>query len=142
MIFRKVTDLIGNTPVIQLPLAQSESRLYIKVEKTTRGSMKDRMARNMIVAALKSGRIQPCGQLLNHRQEIRGSARPLRLSNLGLNLLQWWTTMPLRIKLPSCELWEQIFVTLRVITAKMKSRLWNDSVWRLKLRVKYPAQCS
>ena len=34
MIFRKVTDLIGNTPVIQLPLAQSESRLYIKVEKT------------------------------------------------------------------------------------------------------------
>ena len=36
MIFRKVTDLIGNTPVIQLPLAQSESRLYIKVEKTIR----------------------------------------------------------------------------------------------------------
>lgn len=143
MIFRKVTDLIGNTPVIQLPLAQSESRLYIKVEKNNHGgSMKDRMARNMIVAALKSGRINQAGQLLNHRQEIRGSAWPLRLSNLGLNLLQWWTTMPLRIKLPSCELWEQIFVTLRVITAKMKSRLWNDSVWRLKLRVKYPAQCS
>ena len=46
MIFRKVTDLIGNTPVIQLPLAQSESRLYIKVEKNNPGgSMKDRMAR-------------------------------------------------------------------------------------------------
>ncbi|MFK3698484.1 pyridoxal-phosphate dependent enzyme, partial [Serratia bockelmannii] len=56
MIFRKVTDLIGNTPVIQLPLAQSDSRLYIKVEKNNPGgSMKDRMARNMIVAALKSG---------------------------------------------------------------------------------------
>lgn len=142
MIFRKVTDLIGNTPVIQLPLAQSESRLYIKVEKTTRGSMKDRMARNMIVAALKSGRIQPCGTIVESSSGNTGIGPPLRLSNLGLNLLQWWTTMPLRIKLPSCELWEQIFVTLRVITAKMKSRLWNDSVWRLKLRVKYPAQCS
>lgn len=65
MIFSKVTDLIGNTPVIQLPLTQADSRLYIKVEKNNPGgSMKDRMARNMIVAALKSGRIQPGGTIV------------------------------------------------------------------------------
>ena len=33
MVLAKVTDLIGNTPIIQLPLLQSDTRLYIKVEK-------------------------------------------------------------------------------------------------------------
>ena len=87
MIFRKVTDLIGNTPVIQLPLAQSESRLYIKVEKTIGGSMKDRMARNMIVAALKSGRIQPCGTIVESSSGNTGIGPAIAAIEFGLKFI-------------------------------------------------------
>lgn len=88
MIFRKVTDLIGNTPVIQLPMAQSESRLYIKVEKNNPGgSMKDRMARNMIVAALKSGRIQPGGTIVESSSGNTGIGLAIAAIEFGLKFI-------------------------------------------------------
>nr|WED69884.1 hypothetical protein PJ912_10590 [Pectobacterium colocasium] len=33
MILNKVTDLIGNTPVIQIPVPYGDTRLFLKVEK-------------------------------------------------------------------------------------------------------------
>lgn len=49
MICEKVTDLIGNTPTLRLPLRIPQWQLLLKLEKFNPGlSMKDRMARNTI----------------------------------------------------------------------------------------------
>lgn len=88
MIFSKVTELIGNTPVIQLPLMQLDSRLYIKIEKNNPGgSMKDRMARNMIVAALKSGRIQAGGTIVESSSGNTGIGLALAAIEFGLRFI-------------------------------------------------------
>ena len=53
MILSKVTDLIGNTPILGIPIPSKKTRLLLKIEKNNPGgSIKDRMARNMIVAAM------------------------------------------------------------------------------------------
>ncbi|HEM7178599.1 TPA: cysteine synthase family protein [Providencia stuartii] len=60
MISSKVTDLIGNTPVLRIAVPHKKSPLFLKMEKNNPGgSMKDRMARNMVIAGLKSGKIKP-----------------------------------------------------------------------------------
>ena len=60
MILNKVTDLIGNTPILSISVPSKQARLLLKIEKNNPGgSIKDRMARNMLVAALKSGRLSP-----------------------------------------------------------------------------------
>lgn len=60
MISSKVTDLIGNTPVLRIAVPHKKSALFLKMEKNNPGgSMKDRMARNMVIAGLKSGKIKP-----------------------------------------------------------------------------------
>ncbi|AHG18396.1 cysteine synthase [Chania multitudinisentens RB-25] len=88
MIFSKVTDLIGNTPVMQLPLMQVDSRLYIKVEKNNPGgSMKDRMARNMIIAALRSGRIQSGGTIIESSSGNTGIGLALAAIEFGLRFI-------------------------------------------------------
>ena len=62
MILNKVTDLIGNTPMLSIPIPGKDAQLLLKIEKNNPGgSIKDRMARNMIVAALKSGRLRQGG---------------------------------------------------------------------------------
>ncbi|AXA90583.1 PLP-dependent cysteine synthase family protein [Massilia sp. YMA4] len=65
MILSKVTDLIGNTPILCLPVPAKHARLLLKIEKNNPGgSIKDRMARNMVIAALKSGRLKPGGVIV------------------------------------------------------------------------------
>ena len=65
MILNKVTDLIGNTPILSMPIPARNSRLLLKIEKNNPGgSIKDRMARNMVVAALKSGRLRHGGVIV------------------------------------------------------------------------------
>lgn len=45
MIARKLTDLIGIGPFMELPVANPDARLFLKLEKLNPGgSMKDRMA--------------------------------------------------------------------------------------------------
>ncbi len=64
MIFDKVTDLIGNTPLLRLPLRKTQWQLLLKLEKFNPGlSMKDRMALNMIDQAEKSGILKPGGKI-------------------------------------------------------------------------------
>ncbi|WP_159567264.1 PLP-dependent cysteine synthase family protein [Budvicia diplopodorum] len=88
MIFSKVTDLIGNTPIVQLPLPQADARLYLKVEKNNPGgSMKDRMARNMIVAALKAGRIHPGGTIIESSSGNTGIGLALAAIEFGLRFI-------------------------------------------------------
>ncbi len=65
MIVKKVTDLIGNTPMLQLKMKNNNWNVYLKLEKfNPGGSMKDRMALNMIEQAEKSGKLKPGGTII------------------------------------------------------------------------------
>ena len=49
MIAKNITELIGNTPMIELKMKNNDWKVYLKLEKfNPGGSMKDRMALNMI----------------------------------------------------------------------------------------------
>ena len=65
MIANKITDLIGNTPMLKLKMKNNEWNVYLKLEKFNPGqSMKDRMALNMIEEAEKSGKLKPGGTII------------------------------------------------------------------------------
>lgn len=60
-----VTEMIGDTPLLKLPVRNPDWHLYLKMEKTNPGqSMKDRMALSMIEGAEKRGDLQPGGTII------------------------------------------------------------------------------
>lgn len=65
MIASKITDLIGNTPMLKLKMKNNDWNVFLKLEKfNPDGSMKDRMALNMIEEAEKSGQLKPGGTII------------------------------------------------------------------------------
>lgn len=65
MIVNKITDLIGNTPLYEMKMKNNDWKVYLKLEKyNPGGSMKDRMALNMIEAAERKGYIKPNGTIV------------------------------------------------------------------------------
>lgn len=65
MIVKKVTDLIGNTPMLEINIKNNDWKVYLKLEKfNPGGSMKDRMALNMIEEAEKKGKLKPGGTII------------------------------------------------------------------------------
>lgn len=65
MIVNKMTELIGNTPVLKLKMKSNDWNVYLKLEKfNPGGSMKDRMAYNMIEMAEKEGKLKPGGTII------------------------------------------------------------------------------
>lgn len=65
MIAKSVIDLIGNTPVLQLKCKNNDWNIFLKLEKfNPGGSMKDRMAYNMICDAEKNGMLKPGGTII------------------------------------------------------------------------------
>ena len=68
-IYRKMTDLIGNTPLLELERFTSygelDARIIAKLERfNPGGSVKDRIALGMITDAEKSGRLKPGGLII------------------------------------------------------------------------------
>ena len=64
-VYNNITELIGNTPLLRLNVVEKalglEAKIYAKVESfNPAGSAKDRVARQMIEAAEKSGKLK-CG---------------------------------------------------------------------------------
>ncbi|HEX5369002.1 MAG TPA: pyridoxal-phosphate dependent enzyme, partial [Dehalococcoidia bacterium] len=62
MLYRSMLDLIGNTPLVELPhLSPSETiRFFAKLEgHNPTGSVKDRIARLMVEAAERDGKLTP-----------------------------------------------------------------------------------
>ena len=57
----KITDLIGNTPLVRInKLNDSEAEVYVKVESfNPLSSVKDRVALAMIESAEKAGKLKP-----------------------------------------------------------------------------------
>lgn len=65
MIVSRVIDLIGDTPLFKISLGNNKWNVYLKLEKyNPGGSMKDRMALNMIEVAEKEGRLYPGGTII------------------------------------------------------------------------------
>jgi cystathionine beta-synthase len=65
MIYKNVLEMIGNTPVIEIPLKNSGWKMFLKLEKYNPGqSMKDRMALNMILDAENKGLLKPGGTII------------------------------------------------------------------------------
>ena len=65
MIVNNVIDLIGNTPLFKITMCNNSWNVYLKLEKfNPGGSMKDRMALNMIEAAEKQGKLHPGGTII------------------------------------------------------------------------------
>jgi cysteine synthase B len=62
MLYRSMLDLIGNTPLVEMPnLSPSETvRFFAKLEgQNPTGSVKDRIARQMVEEAEREGRLSP-----------------------------------------------------------------------------------
>ncbi|MDN7180260.1 cysteine synthase family protein [Caballeronia sp. SEWSISQ10-4 2] len=88
MILNKVTDLIGNTPILSISIPAKNARLLLKIEKNNPGgSIKDRMARNMIVAALKSGRLSPGGVVVESSSGNTGIGLAIAAVEFGLRFI-------------------------------------------------------
>ncbi|NTG51606.1 cysteine synthase family protein [Agrobacterium rhizogenes] len=65
MTYTTITQLIGQTPLMSITLPGRNATLILKIEKNNPGgSMKDRMARSMVVAALNDGRLKPGGTIV------------------------------------------------------------------------------
>ena len=63
-IINKMTELVGNTPIVRLQALEElhglKASLFVKLERDNPGgSVKDRIALNMIEAAEKEGKLQP-----------------------------------------------------------------------------------
>lgn len=88
MILNRVTDLIGNTPLLGISIPSRHARLLLKIEKNNPGgSIKDRMARNMIVAALKSGRLTPGGVVVESSSGNTGIGLAIAAVEYGLRFI-------------------------------------------------------
>ena len=63
-IYHSIQEMVGQTPILQLhhieKLEQTQAHLFAKLEYyNPAGSVKDRVARGMLLDALKSGKLQP-----------------------------------------------------------------------------------
>lgn len=64
-IANKITDLIGGTPLLEVPIPNNNWHLLLKLEKFNPGqSMKDRMALSMIEDAERRGVLRPSGTII------------------------------------------------------------------------------
>ena len=77
-IYQSITQLIGKTPLLELPLPQlreNKVRLLAKLESMNpAGSVKDRVANAMIAHAEQTGKLKPVRPLLNRPAETPESA--------------------------------------------------------------------
>ncbi len=88
MIVDKVTDLIGNTPMLRVPVPGRETRLLLKMEKMNPGgSTKDRMAHSMVLAAIKAGRLAPGGVVVESSSGNTGIGLAIAAVEFGLRFI-------------------------------------------------------
>ncbi|MFJ6940599.1 PLP-dependent cysteine synthase family protein [Streptomyces sp. NPDC101132] len=65
MITSKISDLIGRTPLLELPVADGGATVLLKLEQfNPTGTAKIRMARNMVDEAEEAGLLAPGGRLV------------------------------------------------------------------------------
>ncbi len=85
----KITDLIGNTPLVEIRTERMhpDVHLFAKLEgQNPGGSVKDRPAYNMINSALKNGIINHNTKLVEATSGNTGIALAMICSSLGINI--------------------------------------------------------
>ncbi|MDV2965838.1 cysteine synthase family protein [Nitratireductor aquimarinus] len=88
MLCSTIGQLIGYTPVMTIPVPNSDATLALKIEKNNPGgSMKDRMARSMVIAALEDGRLAPGGTIVESSSGNTGIGLALAAQEFGLRFI-------------------------------------------------------
>lgn len=88
MLHTRISDLIGNTPVLSIPIIDREAVLILKIEKNNPGgSMKDRMARSMVLAALEDGRLPAGGTIVESSSGNTGIGLALAALEFGVQFI-------------------------------------------------------
>ncbi|KMO32081.1 cysteine synthase [Methylobacterium variabile] len=88
MIVDKVSELIGNTPMLRVPVPHRETQLLLKMEKMNPGgSTKDRMAHSMVLAAIKAGRLEPGGVIVESSSGNTGIGLAIAAVEFGLRFI-------------------------------------------------------
>ncbi|RUW37816.1 cysteine synthase family protein [Mesorhizobium sp. M1E.F.Ca.ET.041.01.1.1] len=88
MLHTTVMHLIGQTPVMSIDVPNRNARMVLKIEKNNPGgSMKDRMARSMVVAALQDGRLAPGGTIVESSSGNTGAGLALAALEFGLRFI-------------------------------------------------------
>ncbi|WOH80334.1 cysteine synthase family protein [Bradyrhizobium sp. BEA-2-5] len=83
-----MTQLIGQTPVMSIEVPNQAGHLVLKLEKNNPGgSMKDRMARRMVVAALQDGRLAPGGTIVESSSGNTAIGLALAALEFGLRFI-------------------------------------------------------
>lgn len=84
-----VLDAIGNTPLIELTriVPSGSARVFAKLESANpTGSMKDRMARAAVTAAIAAGQLRPGGTVVEYTAGTTGISLALVCAVLGYRL--------------------------------------------------------
>lgn len=82
----RILDAIGNTPLVELRriVPEGSARIVAKLESANpTGSMKDRMARSILEAAIADGRLRPGGTLVEYTSGTTGISLAFVSSSLG-----------------------------------------------------------
>ncbi|ESY87242.1 cysteine synthase family protein [Mesorhizobium sp. LNHC229A00] len=88
MLCTTTTQLIGQTPVMAISVPDRDTTLVLKIEKNNPGgSMKDRMARSMVRAALEDGRLAPGGTIVESSSGNTGIGLALAALEFGLRFV-------------------------------------------------------
>ena len=87
-IYDSITELVGHTPLVELKNYEKElglkARLLGKLEYfNPTGSVKDRVALNMIIEAEKSGELKPGGAILDFTSGNTGIATAAFANSMG-----------------------------------------------------------
>jgi len=95
-IAQSIIELVGNTPLLKINRYQKEhqlsSNLYLKLESfNPASSVKDRIAKNMILSALKAGKITPNTTVVEPTSGNTGIGLAFVCASLGIKVL---LTMP------------------------------------------------
>jgi cysteine synthase A len=83
---RRILDAIGNTPLVELSriVPSGSARVVAKLESANpTGSMKDRIARAMVEAAVQDGRLSPGGTVVEYTSGTTGISLALVCAALG-----------------------------------------------------------
>jgi cystathionine beta-synthase len=81
---RRVSDLIGHTPLLELCRTAQDARLLVKLESLNpTGSAKARMARQMVLDAERSGALRPGGRIVESTSGNTGFALAVLAAERG-----------------------------------------------------------
>jgi len=83
-VVRRMSDLVGDTPLLELCRTAGEARLLVKLESLNpTGSAKVRMARQMVLDAERSGELRPGGRIVESTSGNTGFALAMLAAERG-----------------------------------------------------------